>query len=79
LWEKSRRPMVHVSANNSPYESKDYLKGRGYRWSTQARVWSKSVEKQHLSQEISWLENEVYRGTFRGSSRDIPLHENFRA
>lgn len=47
-----------ICADNSPYESKDVLKARGYRWS--GTVWSTTVDKDDLEGEKSFLAEQVY-------------------
>lgn len=53
---------VIVSPLNSPYESKDQLKARGYRWSAERKLWSKFIPLDALSLEVEWLKVEVYNG-----------------
>lgn len=52
-----------VSANGSPFESKDALRARGYRWDAERKVWHTQVASQaDLDLECTWLKTEVYRG-----------------
>jgi DNA polymerase-3 subunit epsilon len=62
LLENARRVEIQVSALGSPFECKDILKGRGYRWSGERRVWSKGVSNDELEDEVEWLKNSVYDG-----------------
>jgi len=59
-------------ATNSPYDSKDLLKARGYRWSMNQndkyRAWSIEVIEDKVAEEINYLRSEIY-----GSSIDIPI------
>lgn len=79
LLRNARRPCVKIVAANSPFESKDFLKQRGYSWDTTARAWNKTIFKENLDQEIAWLESVVYNGSFRGSAVEIPLTDNFKS
>ncbi len=79
LLQNAKRPMVHVIASSSPFESKDHLKTRSYRWDNTNRFWSKIIFQDELPKEISWLEEVVYGGPFGGITRDIPLQDSFKA
>ncbi|MFP5518911.1 MAG: 3'-5' exonuclease [Bdellovibrionia bacterium] len=78
LLNEAKKPLTHMIAISSPFESKDMLKNRGYSWDVQNRFWSKVILKDHSQQEIQWLEENVYLGPFRGISRDIPLTGSFK-
>lgn len=48
-------------ATGSPFEAKDLLKGRGYRWDAEGRVWYRTLGSQALlDEELEWLRAEVY-------------------
>jgi DNA polymerase-3 subunit epsilon len=53
---------VQVSALGSPFDSKDALKGRNYRWNADKKVWAKRILKQNLADEVAWLKSSVYAG-----------------
>lgn len=78
LTSNARRIMSQVIATGAPFESKEHLKGRGYSWDTSNRVWSKVIFKDDLTKEVSWLEDAVYFGPFRGITRDIALNDGFK-
>ena len=77
LMENARKPRVRVSATNSPFETKDLLKARGYRWNNNSRVWSKEILAELSDEEAKWLTDNVYQGEFRGNTEEIPLVKNF--
>lgn len=79
LLTNAKRPQVHVIASSSPFESKDHLKTRSYRWDNTNRFWSKVIFQDELKKEISWLEEVVYIGPFAGITRDISLQDSFKA
>lgn len=60
-------------ATNSPYESKDLLKVRGYRWSMNQndkhKAWSIELTEDKVAEEINYLRSNVYGG----SSINIPV------
>ncbi|MCV0440553.1 MAG: DNA polymerase III subunit epsilon [Hydrogenophaga sp.] len=52
-----------LRATGSPFESKDLLKARGYRWDADAKVWICSLpDEARLEAELAWLKTEVYGG-----------------
>jgi len=54
-------PSFKLRATGSPFESKDKLKARGYRWDADARVWTCTLASQTLlDAELAWLKAEVY-------------------
>jgi DNA polymerase-3 subunit epsilon len=62
MLERARQPGVTVWATGSPFESKDVLKARAYRWQAEKRCWYKSLETGELDAECAWLKNAVYGG-----------------
>jgi DNA polymerase-3 subunit epsilon len=50
-------------ATGAPFESKDVLKARGYRWDVQQRVWQQTLRSDaELEAELVWLADAVYIG-----------------
>ena len=64
LLETARRKTVRVWAEQSPFELKDSLKRRGYRWSDgsdgRPRSWYVDVCESALEEEIAFLRTEIY-------------------
>jgi DNA polymerase-3 subunit epsilon len=64
LLEKARKRTVRVWAEQSPFELKDSLRRRGYRWSDgsdgRPRSWYVDVCETALADEITFLKTEVY-------------------
>lgn len=61
LIAAAARPSFKLRATGSPFESKDKLKGRGYRWDADAKVWACTLASQEqLDAELAWLKAEVY-------------------
>ncbi|MGQ2980353.1 MAG: 3'-5' exonuclease [Polaromonas sp.] len=63
LLAASVRPSYRLQATAAPFEAKDVLKGRGYRWDGTARVWHTRLgDEAGLQAECDWLKAEVYAG-----------------
>jgi len=61
LLETLNQAQQKVYALGSPFETKDMLKARGYRWSAELRCWSRVVPGDAaLKEELSWLKHRVY-------------------
>lgn len=53
---------LRLAALNSPFDRKDLLKNRRYRWDSDKKVWSISIIETELENEIQWLKENVYGG-----------------
>jgi len=62
LLENARTKELKVWALNSPFDSKDALKARGYRWVADRKTWATSIPAVLLEPETEWLRSEVYGG-----------------
>jgi DNA polymerase-3 subunit epsilon len=63
LLESARQPSYRVWATGSPFESKDLLRAKGYRWEAEQRVWFRDLAVQEpLEDELAWLKEAVYGG-----------------
>jgi DNA polymerase-3 subunit epsilon len=64
LLETARKKTIRIWAEQSPFELKDSLKRRGYRWSDgtdgRPRSWYVDVDESALGDEIAFLKAEVY-------------------
>jgi DNA polymerase-3 subunit epsilon len=61
LIQSAAQPSYKVRATGSPFETKDRLKARGYRWDAEAKVWGRRVASEPLLEaELAWLKAEVY-------------------
>lgn len=65
LLKSSARPRVRIFAENSPFDMKDHLKARGYRWSDgsdgRPKAWWVEVDNELYDEELSYLRQEIYR------------------
>ncbi|WP_456683998.1 3'-5' exonuclease [Bradyrhizobium sp. USDA 3262] len=64
LLERARRKTIRIWAEQSPFELKDALKKRGYRWSDgsdgRPRSWYVDVDEAHQDAEIAFLRKTIY-------------------
>ena len=60
LLEKARIPEIKVWAINAPFDNKDKLKERGYRWDGELKTWNCTLPQAELTTEVDWLRGVVY-------------------
>lgn len=61
LLSAAREPSYRLSATNAPFDSKDLLKARGYRWNADQRVWQTRLsDTTALKAEFAWLKEHAY-------------------
>lgn len=65
LYQRSLEREVKVLAVGAPFEKKDLLKSRQYRWNGEQRVWGKVVTESSLDDERAFLSSEIYIGESR--------------
>jgi len=59
----SQGPSYRLQATNAPFEAKDLLKARAYRWNAEQRVWQTRVASEaDLAAECEWLKTSVFSG-----------------
>lgn len=65
LYAASQRSRVRIFAENSPFDMKDHLKAKGYRWSDgsdgRPKSWWIEVAEEALDDELHYLRAEIYR------------------
>ena len=58
---QSSKPSYRLQATNAPFDAKDKLKARGYRWGAEQRVWHTRVgDPKALQAEFEWLKENAY-------------------
>ena len=63
LVEAAKRPSFRLQATGAPFEAKDLLKARNYRWDGNLRVWFTQLKDEPaLLAETQWLKAQVYEG-----------------
>jgi len=74
LLTEARAPTFRIWAMHAPYDLKDHLKRRGYRWSSgddgTIRAWRVDVSQDQKDEEIEYLQKEIF-----GREAPIPVTE----
>ena len=61
LMLAASQPSYRLQATNAPFEAKDKLKARGYRWNAEQRVWhTRLTDEGELRAEFEWLKENAY-------------------
>ena len=55
LLNAVRQSKSLIKATGAPFDIKDALRSRGYRWNVSERVWQKVVDDSNLQDELAWL------------------------
>ncbi|OAD41299.1 DNA polymerase III subunit epsilon [Hydrogenophaga crassostreae] len=75
LNDAAALPSFRLAVTGSPFESKDALKARGYRWDAEAKVWGCALpDESALEEELAWLAKAVYGG--RNASVEVELQDS---
>jgi DNA polymerase-3 subunit epsilon len=81
LLERARAPSFRIWAENSPFDLKDLLKARGYRWNGEGngapRAWYIDVADEAREAELAFLKAEVYRGEIDLLVRRVTAYDRF--
>jgi len=78
LLAAARQPSYRVDALDAPFDSKDALKARRYRWDGSRRVWWREIPAADLAEEQAWLDAEVYPRGDNSAVTQISPFERFR-
>ena len=63
LLDSARNPSFRLWAMNSPFESKDVLRKRGYWWEAAKRCWyGEFRSREEIESELAWLKETVFGG-----------------
>jgi DNA polymerase-3 subunit epsilon len=77
LFESANVDQFKVYALGSPFETKEILKQRTYRWSPDIKCWSKVLSsREKLNDELVWLKQNVY-GARKGAKVEIETFSAF--
>jgi DNA polymerase-3 subunit epsilon len=61
LMAQAAKPTYRLMATHAPFDAKDKLKARGYRWNAEQKVWSTRIgDSKELQIEFDWLKEHVY-------------------
>ncbi len=61
LLANARVKDVRIWALNAPFDNKDKLKERGYRWAAERKIWNSILPQKELAKEVDWLQEHVYQ------------------
>ncbi|HCL67665.1 MAG TPA: DNA polymerase III subunit epsilon [Rhizobium sp.] len=83
LYRASQLSRVRIYAENSPFDMKDHLKARGYRWSDgsdgRPKSWWVELPEEMLDEELHFLRAEIYRWDADPPVRYLTAFDRFRA
>lgn len=81
LLERARMPTWRIWAEGSPFEFKDQLKSRGYRWNgeenNRPRAWYIDVADEQREPELAFLKREIYQRDVDLKPSRITAYERF--
>lgn len=77
LLDAARQDEILFRAVGAPFESKDRLKQRGYRWRADRKCWWKRVPSGDADGERDWLGQEVYDGRYRATETPVTAVERY--
>ncbi len=81
LLDEARKPTWRIWAENSPFDLKDVLKARGYRWNAEGngspRAWYIDVVDAAREAELAFLKAEIYQREIDLLVRQIDAHDRF--
>lgn len=81
LLEQARAVTWRIWAENSPFDQKDSLKARGYRWNGEGtgtlRAWYVDVADGLREVELEYLKREIYRRDINLTTRRIDAYNRF--
>jgi DNA polymerase-3 subunit epsilon len=78
LISNSTKPVYKIAAVNSPFETKDLLKARKYRWNPEKRYWWKNILSEDLETEKEWMADTIYNGIFQGKVEEISVTDKYK-
>ncbi|MFC1460255.1 3'-5' exonuclease [Microvirga arabica] len=83
LLTSARKALVRIWAEGSPFDMKDMLKARRYRWNDgtdgRPKAWWVEVDEETFEAELAFLQREVYRREVEPFSQRITAFERFRS
>jgi len=60
LLKTARKKTARIFAEKAPFDKKDQLKGRGYKWNPDRKVWFIDVNEDNKADELTWLGENIY-------------------
>jgi DNA polymerase III subunit epsilon len=74
----SEKPTYRVNAIDAPFDAKDRLKARGYRWDGALRFWWKDIPECDREAEQFWLLSDVYAGFGEPAFLPVSADQRYR-
>lgn len=82
LYRASQRSRVRIFAEHSPFEMKDHLKARGYRWSDgsdgRPKSWWIEIDEAAFIDELAYLRSDIYRYDAQPPTRRLTAFDRFK-
>lgn len=83
LLTSSAKERLHVFAHGSPFEAKEMLRNRGYRWNDgndgRPRSWWVEIDEAAYVEELSFLQQEIYQSDADPIVRRLTAYDRYRA
>lgn len=83
LYRVSQRSRVRIYAENAPFDMKDHLKARGYRWSDgsdgRPKSWWVELPEEMFGEELHFLRTEIYRWDADPLVKSLTAFDRYRA
>jgi DNA polymerase-3 subunit epsilon len=83
LLASARKALLRIWAEGSPFDMKDNLKRRGYRWNDgtngRPKSWFIEIDEDAYESEMKFLRQEIYRRDVEPFTQRITAFERFRA
>jgi DNA polymerase III subunit epsilon len=81
LLAAARKTTCRIWAENSPFDLKDQLKARGYRWNdgsdARPRAWYVDVPEENAGNEFTFLKAEIYQRDVEPTVTRITARDRF--
>lgn len=78
LLEAEATARIKVNAVGSPFDVKDILKGEGFRWDGDAKVWHTEVIEASLSETLAFLSQTYHRGGDRATLTKLTSRDRYK-
>ncbi len=78
LYKNCFKAELLVSAEGSPFSTKDLLKARGFRWNAPKKVWQKRIDKSQKNEIQEFFDAEIYNRPGGGRFAEIPPKDRFK-
>lgn len=78
ILNEYRKAEISLAAVGAPFDAKDVLKARGYRWDPNEKFWHTRVTDETFDAEVDWIRTTIYGGkNFRVSINKVDAFNRF--